>query len=45
MRCRTFFCAGLLGVVLASPALAQSAPLITVDKFMTGEELRTTWRR
>lgn len=32
----------LLCVVLASFALAQSEPVITMDKVMTGEQLRTT---
>lgn len=42
MKIRTLFCAGLLGVVLAGSILAQSAPLITMDKVMTGDDLRTT---
>jgi hypothetical protein len=32
----------LFGTLLASLAASQSQPLITVDKVMTGEELRTT---
>ncbi|HUS04966.1 MAG TPA: hypothetical protein VMZ52_01630 [Bryobacteraceae bacterium] len=42
MKSRTRFWASLLGVVLASSAFAQSEPVITIDKVMTGEELRTT---
>lgn len=33
---------GLLGVLLATPVLAQTAPVITIEKVMTGAERHTT---
>jgi hypothetical protein len=43
MMSRTFLCSGLLGVALAvGSALGQSTPAITMDKVMSGEELRAT---
>ena len=42
MSTRRLFCPALLGLVLGSSASAQTAPLITVDKVMTGEQLQMT---
>lgn len=42
MKAPVFFFAVLIGLAVATTASAQSAPVITVEKVMTGEEMRTT---
>ena len=39
---RILFSSLLLGIALPGSAFAQSVPVITMDKVMTGEQLRTT---
>ncbi len=42
MESRAFLGFWMLGVALVGPAFAQSSPVITMEKVMTGEQLRRT---
>lgn len=42
MESRALLGFGLVVIALSSPAFAQSSPWITMDKVMTGEQLRKT---